>query len=185
MGPAVCCVHLSLVDRIDHTRAPYHHKLLVPHSHLGPKSSLTGKTVCQRERARILATVTSSTYNVGSFKTSYPDLVPWSLPMAKIWVRCLESLARPLKTRKGHFDLMLQHCNCYRGTIYCPFKVLTSKISVRLFTPIGSFQKLFVVSVRHFCNKKVLMNKNIFLYWDEINYYRHINSRAVWKRSKF
>ena len=86
--------------------------------------------------------------------------------MAKIWVRCLESLARPLKTRKGHFDLMYQHCICYHGTIYCPFKVLASKISVRLSsvkkTPIGSFRKLFVVSVRDFCYKKILMNKNIF-----------------------
>ena len=39
MGPAVCGVNLSLVDRVDHTRAPYHYKLLVPHSHLGHISS--------------------------------------------------------------------------------------------------------------------------------------------------
>ena len=160
------------------TRASYHYKLLVPHSHLGHISSPMESPVFGHHISLDNSLPEGEGKDLGNSDKLYlqclqlQDVLPRSCTMifatalAKIWVRCLESLARPLKTRKGHFDLMLQHCICYHGTIYCPFKVLASKISVRLLsaekTPIGSFQKLFVVSVRHFCNKKVLMNKNIF-----------------------
>ena len=144
MGPAVCSVHLSLVDRIDHTRAPYHHKLLVPHIHLGHISSpmespVFGHHISLDNRKDSLPEGEGK--DLGNSDKLYlqcwqlQDILPRSCAMIFATGEDLGKMSgifsTPFEDKEGafRFDVATLHLLSWHN-IYCPFKVLANKISV-------------------------------------------------------